>query len=87
MTWGQGVEDVELVEIGALLHDVHDWKYSGSETASADAASELLSAHVSVFGFFLLRFETNHRDGSISGCGRSSHRKSQSHHQRRVVQG
>lgn len=42
----QGMEDVELVEIGALLHDVHDWKYSGSETASADAAHELLSSHV-----------------------------------------
>ena len=43
------MEDVDIVEIGALLHDVHDWKYSGSETASSDAAQELLSAKVCCF--------------------------------------
>lgn len=27
-------ESVHLVEVAALLHDVQDWKYSQSETAS-----------------------------------------------------
>jgi len=25
----EGVEDVELVQLAALLHDIADWKYSG----------------------------------------------------------
>ena len=29
-------QDLEIVEVAALLHDIQDWKYSGSETASAD---------------------------------------------------
>ena len=34
--------DIEVVEIAALLHDISDWKYSGSETAGAARASEWL---------------------------------------------
>ena len=29
------LQDLELVEIASLLHDIEDWKYSGSETAAA----------------------------------------------------
>lgn len=32
------MQDVEVVEIASLLHDIQDWKYSGSETAGANAA-------------------------------------------------
>ena len=28
------LQDLELVEIASLLHDIQDWKYSGSETAA-----------------------------------------------------
>lgn len=31
-----------IVELAALLHDIKDWKYSGSESAGADAAAEFL---------------------------------------------
>lgn len=31
------------VELGALLHDIKDWKYSGDENASSEAAREFLS--------------------------------------------
>lgn len=30
--------DMELVKLGALLHDIADWKYSGSETAGSEKA-------------------------------------------------
>jgi uncharacterized protein len=36
------VEHRELVEIGSLLHDIRDWKYSGSETAGAEVAGDFL---------------------------------------------
>ena len=26
-------QDLEIVELASLLHDIQDWKYSGSETA------------------------------------------------------
>ena len=29
---GPGQLDVEVAELAALLHDIADWKYSGSET-------------------------------------------------------
>src|SRR6185436_21142129 len=29
-------------ELSALLHDIKDWKYSGSETAGAEASKEFL---------------------------------------------
>ena len=37
---------MEPVELGALLHDVFDWKYSGSDKASSEAADELLTSLV-----------------------------------------
>lgn len=30
--------DLEVVKLAALLHDVADWKYSGSETAGVEKA-------------------------------------------------
>lgn len=36
------VEDLEVVELSALLHDIKDWKYSGSETAGIDSARKFL---------------------------------------------
>lgn len=38
------VEDLELVQLGALLHDVADWKYSGSETAGPEKARAWLES-------------------------------------------
>lgn len=35
----------EVVEVAALLHDVADWKYSGSETAGVEAARAFLQKH------------------------------------------
>lgn len=35
----------EVVEVAALLHDVADWKYSGSETAGVEAAKAFLEKH------------------------------------------
>ena len=34
--------DMEIVELAALLHDIADWKYSGSETAGVERAREWL---------------------------------------------
>jgi uncharacterized protein len=34
--------DLEVVELAALLHDVKDWKYSGSEHSGADAVGAFL---------------------------------------------
>jgi uncharacterized protein len=42
----EGVADAEtlvVIELGALLHDLADWKYSGSDSASADAARTVLT--------------------------------------------
>lgn len=39
----QGIEDLELVEVSALLHDVGDWKYSGSDTSGPDSAKAFLT--------------------------------------------
>jgi uncharacterized protein len=36
------IEDTEVCELGALLHDIEDWKYSGSETAGVEAAAKFL---------------------------------------------
>jgi len=38
----EGVQDTEVIEIAALLHDVRDYKYSGSEHAGEEAAREFL---------------------------------------------
>lgn len=38
------VEDIELVQLGALLHDIADWKYSGSETAGPEKAKSWLES-------------------------------------------
>ncbi len=35
-------ESVHLVEVAALLHDVQDWKYSQSESASSIAVQVML---------------------------------------------
>ncbi|EGG22518.1 hypothetical protein DFA_04646 [Cavenderia fasciculata] len=35
--------DMELLEVAAYLHDVNDWKYSGSETAGVEAARLFLA--------------------------------------------
>ena len=34
--------DMQVVELAALLHDIDDWKYSGSETAGIEKASAYL---------------------------------------------
>ena len=34
-----------MIEMAALLHDIKDWKYSGSETAGLDAARAFLMQH------------------------------------------
>ena len=36
---------LEIVELSALLHDIKDWKYSGSDTAGVEAARAFLEAH------------------------------------------
>lgn len=38
------LQDPEVVEVASLLHDIQDWKYSGSETAGATAAQVKLDA-------------------------------------------
>lgn len=35
-------EDLQEVEISSLLHDIDDWKYSGSEFAGSKKASDFL---------------------------------------------
>lgn len=35
---------MEIVELAALLHDVDDWKYSGSDTAGLSKATAFLQA-------------------------------------------
>jgi len=35
-------EQIEVITLAALLHDVHDYKYSGSESAGIDAISKYL---------------------------------------------
>eukprot|EP00943_MAST-04B_sp_MAST-4B-sp1_P009291 g9291.t1 len=35
-------EEYEIVALSALLHDIADWKYSGSETAGVEAAKKYL---------------------------------------------
>ena len=40
---GPGQLDVEVAELAALLHDIADWKYSGSETAGVERAREWLT--------------------------------------------
>ncbi|KAL0489880.1 ypgQ [Acrasis kona] len=35
--------DLEVIKLGALLHDVHDYKYSGSETAGPEAVQKFLN--------------------------------------------
>eukprot|EP00944_MAST-04C_sp_MAST-4C-sp1_P013263 g13263.t1 len=37
-----GEEDLQIVALAALLHDIADWKYSGSETAGVEAAEAYL---------------------------------------------
>ncbi|KAL0037341.1 hypothetical protein WJX79_002961 [Trebouxia sp. C0005] len=41
----EGIANLELVEIASLLHDIQDWKYSGSETAAATTVEEYLQQH------------------------------------------
>ena len=36
-------DEFELVALAALLHDIADWKYSGSETAGVEAAKAFLA--------------------------------------------
>jgi uncharacterized protein len=36
---------LEVIELAALLHDIKDWKYSGSDTAGVDAARAFLESH------------------------------------------
>ena len=38
------VDELEIVSLAALLHDIADWKYSGSETAGVDAARSFLQS-------------------------------------------
>jgi len=40
----EGVVDLEVVELAALLHDIKDWKYSNSETAGVEAAEKFLKS-------------------------------------------
>jgi uncharacterized protein len=39
----EGIENIEIVQLGALLHDIADWKYSGSETAGPTKARDWLA--------------------------------------------
>jgi uncharacterized protein len=41
----EGIEDLELIILAALLHDIKDWKYSGSETAGSEAVRAFLNQH------------------------------------------
>lgn len=41
----EGVEDLEVVELAAVLHDIYDHKYSGSETAGPEAALAFCLEH------------------------------------------
>ena len=43
-------EQLEVVQLAALLHDLHDWKYSGSATAGAEAAAAWLRGQVGTRG-------------------------------------
>ena len=36
---------MELIELSALLHDIADWKYSGSETQGMEMAKQFLQSH------------------------------------------
>ena len=40
-----GEEDLQIVALAALLHDIADWKYSGSETAGVEAAEAYLGKY------------------------------------------
>ena len=40
---GPGQLDVEVAELAALLHDIADWKYSGSDAAGVERAREWLT--------------------------------------------
>ncbi|GFR45468.1 hypothetical protein Agub_g6867 [Astrephomene gubernaculifera] len=42
---GLSPEATALVDLAALLHDVRDWKYSGSDGATAEAVQGFLTAH------------------------------------------
>lgn len=35
--------DMDVVKMGALMHDIKDWKYSGSDTAGAEAVEKWLT--------------------------------------------
>ena len=37
-------EEQEIVSLSALLHDIGDWKYSGSETAGVESARDFLKS-------------------------------------------
>ncbi len=39
------VHQLEVIHLAALLHDVHDYKYSGSESAGAIAITQFLTEH------------------------------------------
>jgi len=39
------IESSDVVELAALLHDIRDWKYSGSASAGEEAARSFLLAH------------------------------------------
>eukprot|EP01119_Soliformovum_irregulare_P004597 TRINITY_DN15662_c0_g1_i1.p1 TRINITY_DN15662_c0_g1~~TRINITY_DN15662_c0_g1_i1.p1 ORF type:complete len:237 (-),score=54.75 TRINITY_DN15662_c0_g1_i1:51-761(-) len=38
----ENAEDKELIELAAILHDVRDWKYSGSETEGPEICGQFL---------------------------------------------
>ena len=38
------IEEEEIVSLSALLHDIADWKYSGSETAGVESARTFLQS-------------------------------------------
>jgi len=40
------ITNLDVVELAALLHDIRDWKYSGSETAGIEAVQEFLARHL-----------------------------------------
>lgn len=41
----EGIADLELIVLAALLHDIKDWKYSGSETAGSEAVRAFLDQY------------------------------------------
>ena len=45
---GEGIVDIEVVTLAALLHDIGDWKYSGNGDAGVEAVEQWLVVRFAV---------------------------------------